>query len=219
MSNDRPLQPSKHVNRLSSDGELPDLDSLLDSAHDSDPAAEALAYCIYCGSANPHNASFCARCGKPLVDPDAFNVGRKSKRSDPFQSAASPDLRSEMPAAFAPQMAPMTWKSGSQAARWNFAAVFATLVRLGCVAGMLFMTMFSQSSGLLWAPLLAGFLIEAVRSGKRHMETFGSALIEIVTAGIVTGVYATLLFASHGLSAWWTLLVLLFWFLVEAVRS
>ena len=194
--------------RLSSDGELPDLDTLLDSADEQPPENESLAYCIHCGSANPGHARYCAKCGQALLDADAFNAGReKVKRTSRLQAESEPDLP--------------THASAPQSRSWGLSYAFTAITRLGAIAAMTLMTLFSDSRWLIFLPLLTGFLVEAVRGHKRYTENMGSALVEFVTAMAVTGLYAALLYAtSGGLGTVGLLsLIMLFWFLIEALRG
>jgi len=201
--------------RLSADGEIPDLDTLLESASENeaanDHAPETLAYCIHCGSANPDHARYCAKCGQPLIDADALNRGReKSKRFVTEQAQPTPSM------AYRPLPAPVL-----QSKNWGMAYAVAAIARLGAIAAMSFMTFFSSERSLFFLPLVAGFLVEAVRNGKRHTETAGSALVEMTTVGVVIGLYATALYTGSVYWSWGQLgmqaLLLLFWFLIEAI--
>ncbi len=195
---------------LSEDGELQDLDSLLNEPESS---AEPL-YCTRCGTPNAPEANYCRKCGKSMQEQAIFNaemprMESKPKRKNDHEHNINIQVGRERytEAAIQPNV-------------MNFWGMVQRLIMLVFVAGMV-ITSFapiegSNSAGVSLFVLLAWFLVEAVRGDKNRRANFFSAMAEGVTMVFVSGMVITALATQNGVLA---LPILLAWFLVEAVRS
>ncbi len=219
---------------LGEDGEIQDLDSLLNdsAAPEASPEHEAAPtrvpqgesiYCVRCGTANVYDASYCARCGKALVEPGVPAAAhsasgdreavRKTKRD--WQPVI--DLDAMPGPRFARQR-----QLNSAAGEFNIWAMISRIVMLTFMTGMVISSVAIHGGSNAWIgvlALVAWFLVEAVQSGKRHLATMVSMITEVVTMTFVSGIVIAAIAVSGGSNAWLGLIALVAWFLVEAVRS
>ncbi|MHB8624883.1 MAG: zinc-ribbon domain-containing protein [Aggregatilineales bacterium] len=205
---------------LGEDGEIRDLDSLLnepDAESSAEHAEHESLYCTRCGAANPPDASYCARCGKALIEPGlpSDEMKRKRKRDmGPLPDYLPVPMR--MPMAPMPGMASQPGAAGE----FNFWGMISRLVMLTFVAGMVITSMIpfhgQNNAAMAIFALLAWFLVEAVRQGKHNRMNMWSMIIEVVTLTFVTGMVITSFVFNVGTLG---LVVLVAWFLTEAVRN
>lgn len=190
---------------LTEDGELRDLDSLL---NEPQPGQEP-QYCTRCGTENLPEANFCRKCGKSLeaeaVPAIPVPMVGKPKRKHVLQDVEEHQTQSAV----------------QSAAEMNIFAALTRLITMVFVAGMVVTSMIpfgdheSSPASALFV-LLAWFLVEAVRSDKMRRATVATMILEAGTMVFIAGMVITsFVFGTRAIS----LVILLAWFLVEAVRS
>jgi hypothetical protein len=220
---------------LGEDGEIQDLDSLLNdsAASNSEPQASPerdsapsratqgeSIYCVRCGTANVYDASYCARCGKVLVEPGvqaAVNVPsndqeavRKSKRD--WQSATEAD-----PTAGAQFDLRMQHRMSSPTnSQFNVWAVASRAITLTFMAGMVISSLAFDAAWMGILALIAWLLVEIAQ--HQHVKTLTSMITEAITLVFVSGiVIASMAFGGWSMAI--GAIALIAWLLVEIVRQ
>ncbi len=185
---------------LGADGEIQDLDSLLQvSEQDPEPV-----FCVRCGTANAPDSNYCRKCGTPMEQSQTEGGGRKRK----MEELSEPR----------PSLAP-------ESARASGMSIFAAISQLATflfIAGIAISAITIHGANNAWIAvptMISLFLVEAVRSGKRHRANAASMITEIGTLIFVSGMAITALAVGGGGNSWMVVPILIFWFLIEAVRS
>ncbi len=155
--------------------------------------AGELLYCTQCGTVNPADARFCRKCGHSLEEQEADMVGLESYREGKRKHAQQAEKRHSAAGAAVLQIMTML----------SVAGVGITALVMG------------QGAALI-PIVLAWFLIEAVRSSSEKVMTADRVVLGIFTVLLVSGLGITALVMSQGAAI---ILLMLGWFLIEAIRS
>ncbi len=190
---------------LTGDGELRDLDSLL---NEPAPNREPI-YCTRCGTENEPESNFCRKCGKSLeveaVPAAPVPLIGKTKRKHDLQSIEDHQTQSAV----------------QPAAEMNIFAAVTRLITMVFVAGMVITSIIpfhdhESSPAAAVFILIAWVLVEAVRSEKMRRATVATMILEAGTMIFVTGMVTTsFVFGAPAVS----IFILIAWLLIEAVRS
>lgn len=155
--------------------------------------AGELLYCTQCGTVNPVNSRFCRRCGHSLEEQEADMIGLESYRESKRKHAEQEEKRHNAAGA----------------------AVLQIITMLS-VAGLGATALVTDQGAALIPIILAWFLTEAARASSKKVMTADRAIIGIFTVLLVSGLGATALFVSEGAAI---ILLMLGWFLIEAIRA
>jgi hypothetical protein len=209
-------KPQKKM-QLTDDGEIADLDSLLQRADAPEAQTQSQPiYCTNCGTANIHDAKYCRACGKALA--------LQEVRTPP---PAPPSRREPAPSAYRPaptlnekrknEFMQALQTNERPAAAWMAGLRLWTMLMLGSVLVTSFI--FDVSWAII-PTLIAWFLVEAVRTERKL--NFASFWSEILTTSVMAGA-SVMSFVFHesraGGTAWAVIPIMIAWFLVSAVRS
>lgn len=196
--------------RLTDDGELVDLDTLLEEASKPESKVQPI-YCTNCGVGNPGDAKYCRSCGKALALQELKNPPPRSRLSSP-----SPELETlgkRKNEEFYDSV-PMMQMQGRPAVAWQSALRLWTMLMM---SGVIVCSFVFNSSWAIIPTLIAWFLVEAVRTeGTKKGMGFTSFWAEMTTGGVMAGA-SIVAFVFN--SAWAVIPIMIAWFLVSAVRS
>jgi hypothetical protein len=208
--------------RLTDDGELADLDTLL-----SEDEAEATTgqsgaqlqpiYCTNCGTANLGDAKYCRSCGKALALQEMKNPppARKTSASRQEDRAPLPGVKRKNEEYYETAMQPEA-RSG---VAWLAALRFWTMLMLGGVIVTALVINGGASAWVLIPTLIAWFLVEAVRGDGHRNMGFSAFWAEMLTSVMMASASIVAIVLNGGQSAWAIIPIMIAWFLVSAVRS
>ncbi len=154
--------------------------------------AGELLYCTQCGTLNSSDARFCRKCGCSLEEQEADVVGL----ADLVRARRKKAQANEHPHSPA-------------------ALVTLQVVTMLSLVWLMLVALSTDQSAALIPIVLAWFLVEAVRSSKK-IFTAGQAVVGVLTV-LMLALTGTLALISWQIGA--VVLVMLVWFLIEAVRS
>jgi ribosomal protein L40E len=155
--------------------------------------AGELLYCTQCGAINPANARFCRKCGHSLEEQEADVIGLQ----DLVRAKRKKAQASERPHS-------------------PLASVILQVITLLSVAWLGLTALVMDQVSALIPIVLAWFLVEAVRNDSKKGITPERAVVGVLTAAAAALLRTAALFYGQGGAI---ILLMLGWFLTEAVRS
>jgi hypothetical protein len=212
--------------RLTDDGEIVDLNTLLQEDNETEDSHETQAqpiYCTNCGAGNLSDAKYCRACGKALA--------LQEMKTPPPPPPARPRMVPPAPRMAMDAMEPLAsikrknedfyepqmMMQGRPPAAWASALRFWTMLMMGSVLVCSFV--FNVSWAII-PTLIAWFLVESVRGDKSHQLNFTSFWSEAVTAGVMAAAAILAFVFEYSRSTSWAVIpIMIAWFLVTAVRS
>ncbi len=199
--------------RLTDDGELVDLDTLLEEASKPESKVQPI-YCTNCGVGNLSDAKYCRSCGKALALQELKNPPRSRLSSPSPELETSGKRKNEEFYDSVPAMQ----MQGRPTVAWVAALRLWTMILM---AGVIVCSFVFGVSWAIIPTLIAWFLVEAVRTeGSKKGMGFTSFWAELVTSGVMAGAsIVAFIFDARNNTSWAVIPIMIAWFLVSAVRS